>query len=67
MKAILLDEIISYKLSVTEQDETYSVIWHPDGNVIPEFDIVDSEGIPVEEGCQVWQDVVEACKTWMNN
>jgi hypothetical protein len=67
MKAILMDEIISYKLSVTEQDETYSVIWHPDGNVLPEFEIVDSEGIHVEEGCQVYLDVVDACKTWMNN
>lgn len=66
MKAILMDEIISYKLNVTEGEETYSVIWNRDGGVLPEFEIMDSEGIPVEEGCQVYIDVVDACKTWMN-
>ena len=66
MKAILLDEMISYKLNVTEGEETYSVIWNKDSDVLPEFEMVDSGGVHVEEGCQVYLDVVDACKTWMN-
>lgn len=66
MKAILMDEVISYKLNVTEGEETYSVLWNKDSGVLPEFEIVDSEGITVEEGCQVYEEVVDACKTWMN-
>ena len=64
MKVILKAELFTYYFNVEDQGITYSVIWNRDtcSADLPEFQIVDEEGITVEDGCQVWEDIVAAIK-----
>lgn len=76
MKTILLDELITYLLNVTDDEGiTYSIVWNKDTHneeenhytsiPIREFEIVDEDGEEVEKGCAVWEEIVKSIKeTW---